>query len=75
MTTTANFEELISQAGARFVGLVGNSVLFIDPVTGESLRLYTWALRSLRDVELALKSAREKSLDFEPWMSVDVDVG
>ena len=62
-----NYAELISQAGGHFVAVRGNSVLFTDRLTGTSVSLYTWACRSLADVELALKSAREKNLEFEPW--------
>lgn len=65
--TEANFRELIEQAGAEFVAVRGESVFFLDPVSGKSLSLYTWACRSLADIELALKSAREKNLEFEPW--------
>jgi len=64
-----NYREVVEQAGARFVALRGNSVFFTDPQTGASLSLYTWACCSIADVEAALKSAREKTFEFEPWAS------
>jgi hypothetical protein len=62
-----DYRKTVEEAGGRFVGVVGDSVLFTDPVSGRSLSLYIKALRSVADVELALKSAREKNLEFEPW--------
>lgn len=63
-----NYREIIEQAGAEFVAVRGESVFFLDPVSGKSLSLYTLACRSLADVELALKSAHERNLEFEPWL-------
>lgn len=66
---TSNFAEIVRQAGARFICVRGDSVFFIDPESGASLSLYVWACRSTADVEAALKSARERVADFEPWQA------
>jgi hypothetical protein len=61
-----DYQQIIEAAGAEYIGVRGNSVLFRDPLAGGVvLSLYCFALRSVRDVELALKNAREKVFDFE----------
>jgi hypothetical protein len=62
-----NYRELVEQAGAEFIGVERNSVLFRDG-DGPTLTLYTFACRSVEDVALALKGAREKRLDFPPLL-------
>ena len=65
-----NYRELIEQAGAEFLAVRGGCVFFSDPVSGKSLSLYVFACRSVQDVELSLKGAREKILEFQPWTPV-----
>jgi hypothetical protein len=55
-----DFKKLIEAAGGVYIGTRGNSVLFRDPQSGNQvLSLYCFALRSTKDVALALKAARE----------------
>jgi hypothetical protein len=62
-----NYRVLVEQAGAEFIGVEKNSVLFRDG-DGRTLTLYTFACRSAEDVVLALKGAREKRLNFPPLL-------
>jgi hypothetical protein len=58
--------EIIEAAGAKFLSIEGNAVVIQDKVTGKKIQVYTSALRSVDDVRMALKAAREKVRDFPP---------
>jgi len=54
------FRKLIERAGAKFVGLKSSAVLFRADENSPICSLYSWVLKNVGDVELALKSEREK---------------
>jgi hypothetical protein len=60
------YEKLILAAGAEFLGARDGVVRFRDRQTGCVLTLYARALRSVEDVRLALKSARDPVVGFQP---------
>jgi hypothetical protein len=60
------FEKLILEAGAEYLGEQNGSVKFKDRQTGRVLTLYTHALKTAKDVEMALKAVREPVVGFEP---------
>lgn len=62
----SNAEKLVLEGGGEYLGLRGGNVRFRDPQTGAVLTLYVYALRTVHDVRLALKSAREPVVGFEP---------
>jgi hypothetical protein len=67
----SQFQKLILEAGAEYIGTRGDSVVFRDPQTLTTLSLYTHALRTVHDVRLALKSAREPVVGFEPLLPTE----
>jgi hypothetical protein len=56
----AYFRVLIERAGAKFFGLKNNAVLFRENERSPVCSLYPFALKSVGDILLALKSEREK---------------
>jgi hypothetical protein len=69
--TENKFKGLVERGGAVFVGIRGDSVVFTDHETHATLTLYKHALRSIEDVELALKSVREPVVGFEPLLAAE----
>ncbi len=65
------YKTLVEGAGAQFIDVRGNVVRFRDPETGTLLSLYTFALRSIEDVRLALKSVREPVVPFDPLLPTE----
>jgi hypothetical protein len=60
MSMEKYFQELVERAGAEFCGLRNGQVCFRGGPDEPICRLYPFALKSVEDVRLALKSAREK---------------
>jgi hypothetical protein len=56
------FADIIKKAGAEFLGLRDGQVSFRADADSPVCRLYPYALRSVVDVELAIKSAKEKKM-------------
>lgn len=67
----AFYRGLVERGGARFIGIVGDSVRFADPRDGAVMSLFLFALRSTEDVRLALKSHRESLREFAPLQPTD----
>jgi hypothetical protein len=64
-------EKLVLEGGGVYLETRGGNVRFRDPQSGAVLTLYTHALRSVKDVRLALKSAREPVVGFEPLLPTE----
>jgi hypothetical protein len=60
-------QTVVESAGATFVA-EREGVVYFRADDGMTISLYAFALRSIDDVELALKSHRERVLDFEPLL-------
>jgi hypothetical protein len=55
------FQELVEKAGAEFLGLRDGQVCFRAGPDESICKLYPFALRSITDVALALKSSRDRT--------------
>jgi hypothetical protein len=60
MTMEQYFKSLVEKAGGEFIGLHDGQVCFRGGPNESTCKLYPFALRSTVDVELAIKSARER---------------
>jgi hypothetical protein len=54
------FKLMIERAGAELVGVKDGEILFRADADSPVCRLYPFAIRSIVDVQLALKAEREK---------------
>jgi hypothetical protein len=55
-----NFRAMIEKCGAEFCGVKDGSVLFRSDSNSPVCALYPCAIRSVLDIQLALKAVREK---------------
>lgn len=62
---TTKLREMITSAGAEFIGVFGDRIRFCDSDTGAVLSLWVFACTP-ENVALTLKDCREKVLDFAP---------
>lgn len=58
--------QLVERAGAVFVGFQDGTVLFSDREGGTLLRLFRFAC-TLENIQLSLKSARERDRQTSRW--------
>jgi hypothetical protein len=61
---------LVESAGAEYVA-ERNGIVYFRSVDGVTISLYAFALRSIDDVELALKATREPVVDFPPLLPIE----
>jgi hypothetical protein len=61
-----NYRKIVEAAGGTFLELRGNVVRFAAEPGGPTLSLYTYALKSVTDVQLAVKHFRE-SRELDGW--------
>ena len=59
-TWAETFKLMIQRVGAEFVGIQDGSILFRSGPDEPVCSLYPTAIRSAIDIELAIKSARER---------------
>jgi hypothetical protein len=56
------FRALVERAGAELVGVKDGEILFRANADSPICKLYPYAIRSVVDIQLALKNAREKQM-------------
>jgi hypothetical protein len=60
MNGELHYKTLVERAGALFVGVSNGSVIFRSGPGEANISLYQFALRSEKDVQLAVKNYRER---------------
>lgn len=61
MNQEQKLQNIVEEAGAEFVHLKDGVVVFRAGPNEDPISLYPYALRSVVDVQLALKNARERN--------------
>jgi hypothetical protein len=66
MEGIVDYKKIVEAAGGLFVGVRDNVVRFKAEPEGATLSVYTYALKSVTDVQLAMKHFRE-SRKLDGW--------